>query len=208
MPSTVSAILLAAAKSRHMGRSKPLLPLGNRPLVRHCLDALLDGGVEDILLVVGTCGDAVAETALGLPVTVVRNPDPEGELAGSLRCALRALPADRRGVIVAMVDNPLVSAGTIARLLKQQTLHPHKVLVPTCRGRRGHPILFPRLLLEGIAPPSTLREIVDIYSARVLRVPVDDPGSLLGLDTPAEYRRAVRLLRDAPATMPHRPGLS
>lgn len=208
MPSTVSAILLAAAKSRHMGRSKPLLPLGNRPLVRHCLDVLLDGGVEDILLVVGTCGDAVAETALGLPVTVVRNPDPEGELAGSLGCALRALPADCQGVIVAVVDNPLVSAGTIARLLKQQKHHPHRILVPTCGGRNGHPILFPRLLLEDISPPSTLQEILNRHSDRVHRVPVDDPGSLLGLDTPAEYRRAVRLLREAPASTHFRPCLS
>lgn len=204
MPSGISAILLAAGKSRRMGRSKPLLPLGDRPLVRHCLDALLDGGVGDLYLVIGTCGDAVAEAALDLPVTVVRNPDPDGDMAGSVRCALQSIPADRQGILISLVDHPLVTAGTIVTLCLEHARQPDKIIVPTYLGRRGHPTLFPRSVLAELEATATLRDIVNLDSDRVLYIPVEDDGTLLDLDTPEEYCRAVDLVRDAAALSPER----
>jgi len=49
----VSAILLAAGSSRRMGRIKQLLPLGNKPVISHCLDTLIASEINDIVVVLG-----------------------------------------------------------------------------------------------------------------------------------------------------------
>ena len=49
MEPIVSAVLLAAGLSSRMGRSKQLLLLGNKPVIKHCLDVILASGIRDIV---------------------------------------------------------------------------------------------------------------------------------------------------------------
>lgn len=48
----VTGLVLAAGASSRLGRPKQLVEVGGRPLVVHAVDALLDGGVEEIVVVV------------------------------------------------------------------------------------------------------------------------------------------------------------
>jgi len=57
----VSAILLAAGRSRRMGSCKQLLPLGDSTVIARCLDALVAGGAGEIVVVVSEDGHDVAE---------------------------------------------------------------------------------------------------------------------------------------------------
>ena len=54
-----SAILLAAGRSSRMGAFKPLLPFGNKTVIECCIDALREGGVETIVVVLGHRADDV-----------------------------------------------------------------------------------------------------------------------------------------------------
>ena len=68
MPPQVSAIVLAAGSSRRMGSSKPLLPLGPKPVIRHCLDIVFGSGIRDVVVVLGENGEAIAGEIDGMPV--------------------------------------------------------------------------------------------------------------------------------------------
>ena len=49
----ILAVVPAAGKSRRMGRSKLTLPLGGRNVLEWALAGLRQGGVEQVLVVVG-----------------------------------------------------------------------------------------------------------------------------------------------------------
>ncbi|MDL0125118.1 sugar phosphate nucleotidyltransferase [Halobacterium salinarum] len=55
----MKAVVLAAGKGRRLwplteNRPKPMIPVANRPILEHVVDALEDAGVEEVVLVVGS----------------------------------------------------------------------------------------------------------------------------------------------------------
>jgi molybdenum cofactor cytidylyltransferase len=90
----IAALLLAAGRSERMGRCKQLLPLAGKPLVRHCLEALIRAGLQDIIVVLGPKGREIAQVIHDLPVTMVENNGPASDMAGSVRIGLAAVADD------------------------------------------------------------------------------------------------------------------
>jgi molybdenum cofactor cytidylyltransferase len=175
-----------------MGSSKPLLPLADQPAIHHCLHALLASPAHPVVVVLGPGGEPVQEAIASFPVTIAWNRDPEGDMAGSVRAGLALLPADCTGVLIHLVDHPLVTAVTMQALCAAHEAAPQAIIIPTCNGRQGHPTLFPRAILTELTPAVTLRDIVRKEPTRVLRVPVSDEGIFLDMDTPADYEALLQ----------------
>ena len=171
-----------------MGRVKQLLLLARKPVIRHCLDALLDSGIRDILVVIGPQHEEIVKRLQGLPVRIAVNETPNSEMADSLRIGLRALGLAQTGVLVCLSDHPLVSAMTIRALADAYRDSPDRIIIPVYGGRRGHPALFPIAMISDIFSGMTLRDIVQNNSRSVLTINVDDEGVLLDLDTEEDYR--------------------
>lgn len=189
MSSNTAAILLAAGNSRRMGSSKQLLDFGGKTVLARCLETLLAGGVREIVVVVGIAGDAVVIEAGRFPVQVVVNCDPGGDMASSLRVGRDALSKAVRGIIVALCDYPLVRPETVSLLLGKHASFPDKIIIPVTGGRRGHPLLLPRLILNELRVGLTLRDLIRYDPERLHCLQVDDPGILLDMDTPEDYQR-------------------
>src|SRR4051812_35075777 len=105
----VPAILLAAGRSRRMGCCKQLLPLGDRPVIAHCLSSIIPAGIPEIIVVLGTRHEELAAVVRDFPATIVCNPDPEGDMSSSVQVGMQALLFPATGVIVCLTDHPLVS---------------------------------------------------------------------------------------------------
>lgn len=187
MPTQIAALLLAAGLSRRMGTSKQLLPLADRPAIHHCLAALLASPARPVVVVLGPGGEAVQEAIASFPVAIAWNRDPETDMAGSVRAGLAALPAECTGVLIQLVDHPLVTAATVQALCTAHVAAPQAIIIPTCNNRQGHPTLFPRPILKELTPETTLRDLVKKDPARVMRLAVDDEGIFLDMDTPTDY---------------------
>ncbi len=170
-------------------RLKQLLPYGERTAVRRCVETIREGGIERIVAVVSPREDLRAAFA-GLPVRLVVNADPESDMRSSVRVGLETLDEDAEAVLICLADHPLVRAATIRALAAEHAAHPAAILAPAFRGRRGHPVLFPRKALDGIAAGLTLREARDLWPGGVREVPVADEGVSIDVDTPEEYARA------------------
>jgi CTP:molybdopterin cytidylyltransferase MocA len=188
----IAALLLAAGRSERMGRCKQLLPLSGRPLIRHCLETLLAAGVDDIIVVLGAWGREIAPVIRDLPVTMVQNPDPASDMAGSVRAGFAALADDTGAVLVCLGDHPLVKPATVRAITGRHAQQADKIIIPVCRGSKGHPTLFPRAVIAEILTAPTLRDIVRKDSERVMLLPVDDQGVTVDIDTPEDWRRVVQ----------------
>ena len=195
MTGGVDAILLAAGKSRRMGSCKQLLPLGDSTVIARCLDTLAAAGIDCIAVVVSPEVHGVAEAALKYPVKIVDNHDSGGDMASSVRAGRDSLNAETSGVIVFLCDYPLVSADTIAGLIVGHRESPGSIIIPCHREKCGHPLLFPRAMLDGLANGMILRDLVRRDPERVRCLDVDDPGVLLDMDTPEDYRRICSLMQ-------------
>ena len=111
MPAT--AILLAAGLGTRMNSSLPKAahPLAGRPMLRHLVESC-QGVFDRVVVVVGPGMESLASIAAPHPVVV------QHERLGTAHAALQARALFGDGdVAVLYADNPLISAGTLRRLL-------------------------------------------------------------------------------------------
>lgn len=194
MRGRVAAIVAAAGLSRRMGTCKQLLDLGGKTVIARCIETLMAGGVGEIAVVVGATGEKVSAEAGRFPVQVVVNPDPDGDMASSVRLGRSSLPGETSGVIVALCDYPLVSPVTIASLAASHLASPDAIIVPSIGGRRGHPTLFPSDALDELRDSVNLRDVVRRDPRRVQLLEVEDSGILQDMDTPEDYHLLRQLV--------------
>ncbi|HIJ97116.1 MAG TPA: nucleotidyltransferase family protein [Desulfuromonadales bacterium] len=193
MSSTVAAILLAAGKSRRMGSCKQLLPLGTSTVLGRCVDTLQSGGVNEIVVVVSDDGHDVAAAAKTYSAHVTVNQESDADMASSIRAGRESLRSGYSGIIIFLCDTPLVDPATIILLAESHTLYPDRIIVPCQQGKRGHPLLFPRTILDELRAGMTLRDLVRRHSTRDYEVAVDDPGIVIDMDTPEDYERVSNI---------------
>jgi molybdenum cofactor cytidylyltransferase len=173
-----------------MGTSKQLLRLGNKTVIRHCVDTLAAAGIRDIVVVCGAEYDSCAKVLEGTGASIVKNEAKDSQMADSVRIGLQALEGEipYSGVIVSLSDHPLVSEETCRTIVKLHREMPGKIIVPAFKGRRGHPSLFPVEVISNIFFLRTLRDLIRDEGDRVLVVDVPDEGIVLDMDTEEDYR--------------------
>jgi len=106
----------------------------------------------------------------------------------------------RQRVFLTPGDIPLVGGPVYSALLASTA----SVAIPTYQGRKGHPVLLRREVVQDAlhAPAdATLRDVIQRWDFE--SVPVDDAAILWDMDTEADYQRiqeqfrARRRARDA-----------
>jgi len=192
----VSVILLAAGRSQRMGAKKQLLPIQGRPAVARCLESLRDAQAAEIVLVVNPEADDIVEAAKDFPVRVAVNEVPGSDMAASVMTGLACINREAAGVLVCPCDHPLVRPKTIEAMISAHVRMPDAIIIPVHRGRKGHPTLFPRALLEELGTGATMRDVIGRHHAKISLLNVDDEGVILDMDTPEDYRRILD--RDSP----------
>jgi molybdenum cofactor cytidylyltransferase len=175
-----------------MGQPKQLLPLGNKTVIRHCLDNLVAAGIKDIVVVLSQRESEILNSMKDLPVQIVFNENPESEMAESVRIGLRTLTDSSAGVLVHLSDHPLVSAGTLKSIVQYYLETPDKIIIPLYKGKKGHPGLFPKPVIDEVFEWPTLRDIINRDSSRIKFLDVDDEGVILDMDTKEDYERILK----------------
>ena len=201
--SMICAVVPAAGLSRRMGTQKLLLPFGDTTIIGHVVDELLRSVVDDVYVVVGHQADRIVAGLSGLAVSVVTNPDYDSGMLSSVRCGIGALPPQCDAILVALGDQPAVTAELVDSMAKSFAKVKQRILVPVCRGRRGHPLLFSTHYRQEILAGHDdlgLRGLLLAHGDDVFELPVSTAAVLSDVDNPEDYRRErASLERDTPA---------
>jgi molybdenum cofactor cytidylyltransferase len=190
----IGAVILAAGRSRRMGRPKLLLPWRGQPLITHVVDQVLRSPVDQAVVVVGPDERRIPAALAGRAVSYAVNPRPEREMLGSVRCGLRALSPAWVAALIVLGDQPGITAEVLAQLVGAFQTRPLGILVPVHGGRRGHPLLVTRRYRDEILSRYDevgLRGLLEAHADDVAEVQVAVPGVLVDIDTPEDYRRLV-----------------
>lgn len=189
----VAGVIPCAGASTRMGRSKALLDAGGRSFLAATVGALVGGGCDPVVVVVGPDQPDEARRAKAAGAVVLENPDPGEGPVTSLRLALAVLGGSVEGVAYLPVDHPGILPDTVATLRETFLESGAPLVLPTHGGDRGHPALFRRTLFPALADPALeggARTVVHAHLGDAVLVAVDDAGVTQDIDTPEAYRAA------------------
>ena len=189
----IAAIVLAAGLSTRMGQPKMILPWGNTTVIGRVVQALIDGGLNQILVVTGGASQQVEEALHGMSVQTVYNPRYEQDyMAFTLQVGLSNLSAEIAAALVVLGDQPQIESCVVETLLQGYKEKPAPLIVPSHRMRRGHPWIIDRSLWNAVwslNPPKTLRDFLNSHANRIRYLEFDTASILGDLDTPSDYER-------------------
>ena len=227
-PDRFAAVILAAGYSSRMKAFKPLLDVGRMTAAERLIKAVGAAGIEKIAVVTGynrerlgfifgsgENPEAVHNSAQQDIIEVYNGNFPEG-MFSSIRAGLAAAAErwpEAEGIFLMPVDCPLISSEVLIRLMQSARrssagsgmqsaglFH-----VPVFEGKKGHPLLIPSSYTEEICEhdgTGGLKAITDKHRDRMIRVPVEEEGCLLDMDTPEGYDEIKRFLKDGCRRVP------
>jgi len=187
----VVGIVLAAGRSQRMGAFKPLLPFGSKTVIETAIENLRSGGIEAVVVVIGT-GPRAEELQAYLHnanVIIAINPDPDSEMSSSIACGVRAVPAGTTAVVINPVDHAAVPGQVVTKLLTawQQGA---RLVKPSWRQRGGHPVLidlaFGQELLN-LDPDAGLKALFSQHPDQLQRIDVNSNLIARDMDTWDDY---------------------
>lgn len=185
----IVGILLAAGESRRFGSPKLLHPLPDGAPLGLRAAANLAAGVDHVIAVVSADASALSVQLSKAPVEIRICPQARDGMGASLACGVRAA-ADADGWVVALADMPFIAPSTIASIA-QALRDGAPIAAPIHAARRGHPVGFAREYfaeLTALTGDVGARSILQRDAARIVLVPVDDPGIHRDIDTPENLR--------------------
>ena len=139
-----------------------------------------------------------AVRASGLPWHIVERADTahlaSPGMGDSIACGVRATP-HAAGWLILPADLPLVQAATLRAVALSLRQGPNQgVVVPHYKGERGHPVGFSAecgLELMALTGDEGARKVMQAHAPMALAV--DDPGSVLDVDTVQRLAQAEAL---------------
>ena len=181
---TIEAVVLAAGYSSRMHTNKMLLPLGNKYLIEHTVENLHES-CKRIVVVLGHCAQEIKK---------VLNKYDYVEFVENTRYDLGMFTSVKKGVSLIGSNNFLLTPGdypvvkhTSINMLAWSTA---EILIPTCDGRKGHPVFFNSTVIKKIVSEgdeSNLRNV--ILKVGFDTVETYDGGILMDVDTVEDYER-------------------
>jgi molybdenum cofactor cytidylyltransferase len=191
----LAVAILAAGESRRMGTPKALLPYRGKTFLEHLIEVTRHARVGITQIVLGAGADDIREKLRLDASSVVLNENwREGQLS-SIQAAIRALPAGKtEGLILCPVDQPLISAEIVAQLIARFDSSGKLIVLPTHRGRRGHPAIFRASLYEELLEASAevgARQVVWAHSQDIEEFPTEEEGVVLNLNDPETLKKVL-----------------
>jgi molybdenum cofactor cytidylyltransferase len=160
-PQRVGGLVLAAGAGRRMGyRPKCLLQLEGLSLLERQLQALSLAGVTPLAVVLGHHAERILQEGVlsRWAAQTVLNPRPDQGHVSSLRMGLQAMPPGLDAVLVALADQPLITASSIQAVLQAFAQRPAgtQLLQPFVEGLPGNPVVFSFSVMAQILAGDTL----------------------------------------------------
>jgi molybdenum cofactor cytidylyltransferase len=191
----LAAVILSGGASRRMGSPKALLPFQGRPFLEHLLDVTKHPKIGTRRVVLGTHAEHIGkEVALNSEEVVINEYWEQGQLS-SIQAALRSLPTGTDGIMLCLIDHPLVSRALVNGLVELFYATQAPIVVPVFEGRRGHPVIFSAAVyaeLEKAPLELGARSVVWAHKNEVSEYITPEEGCVVNLNDPGAFARMVR----------------
>lgn len=188
----LAAVILSGGSSSRMGAPKALLPYHGQPFLEHLLALSKHPKISDRRVVLGAHAEIIAKSiALNADEIVINDEWQKGQLS-SIQAAIHSLPADTDGMILFLIDHPLISDSLVNDLIQTFYDTNAPIVLPVFRGKRGHPVIFhARLYQELKTAPLEIgaRSVVWNHKRELYEFNTNEEGCVVNLNDPKAFAR-------------------
>jgi len=188
----VSAVVLAAGQSKRMGRPKQLLKLGDKTLVEHVVDRMLQTDVGEVIVVVGAYRQRIEEILANYRVKCIFNEHYNWGQGTSVAAGAAAVGDQASGIIYAVADQPFLSPAFINKMIRVFEETKPLILKPEV----GMPAIFDISLrpeLMALTGEAGGRQLIEKYRERVMIMPGCPEMMTVDVDNEEDYLRLKKL---------------
>jgi molybdenum cofactor cytidylyltransferase len=192
----LAAVILSGGASQRMGSPKALLPYQGRPFLEHLMAVTSHPKIGARRIVLGAHAELIADAVRLAADEVVVNAEWEKGQLSSIQAGIRSLPAGTDGMILCLIDHPLISATLVDELIERfysgPTIPP--IALPVYQGKRGHPVIFSSGVYQELmtAPlEQGARSVVWAHAGEVAEVVTPEQGCVLNLNDPETMHRVL-----------------
>jgi len=188
----IHAVLLAAGRSKRMGRNnKLLLDVHGIPLVRKSAITILNSNVASLTVVTGFDEDKIVDALSGLNVNFVKNVNFREGLSSSLKAGLANITPSPSAVIICLADMPKIQPKHINRIIENfDPLRGWEICIPTNNGKRGNPVLIGNRFFPHIFETSGdfgAKQVMKHHTDKIVEVEIGTSDIHFDIDTQDEY---------------------
>jgi molybdenum cofactor cytidylyltransferase len=191
----LAAVILSGGASRRMGSPKALLDYQGRPFLQHLLDVSHHPRVGVRRVVLGAHAEPISKAIQLSPDEVVINSNWERGQLSSIQAALHSLPAGTDGMLLCLIDHPLITSALVGDLILRFYQSRPPIILPVFDGRRGHPVIFSSSVypeLESADLDVGARAVVWAHKHDICEFPTNEEGCVLNLNDPETFDRITR----------------
>jgi molybdenum cofactor cytidylyltransferase len=193
----ITCVLLSAGLSERFGSPKALAKLNDETVIEHIQNMLAGTQVNEIIIVLGAYAGQIKPHLLNhKKVKFVYNKDYNFGQTSSFKAGLANVSNDARGIMLLPVDHPLVSADTVNALIRYFLDKDPLILIPTFKGKKGHPPLFSVKLRDeflSLKNESGLNAIARAHPSETVELPLEDIGVISAFNTLGELESIKNL---------------
>lgn len=171
------AIVLAAGKSKRLGKPKALLDCGNKTLIQFIVDRLESLNLGVVVITNSDLKRSITKSLESNKATIIV-PENTSHRTGNLITGLKAIKNPEK-ILVVPIDRPGWSLDTIKLLLNMD-----ETCCPEFQGKGGHPLLICKEDLEKLSKTPIETPLNTIFVAK--KISVMDSFLHLNIDTPQD----------------------
>ncbi len=141
----IAGLVLAAGESKRLERPKQLVKYRDRTLLNIAIQTLLDTGIKDVFVVLGSQRTRIASSILSSGVITIYNDEWKEGMGSSLSTGVKAIKFDNHvdGVLIMLCDQPKVSVDHLNALINSANQN-EKIICSEYNGIYGAPAIFPK----------------------------------------------------------------
>ena len=194
----ISCILLTAGESLRFGSPKALAALGSVKAIELVQQKLIQSLANEIIVVTGAYETLIKSYVLNhSKVRLVHNKDYKLGQTSSFQTGVSIVDKNSHGFMLLPIDCPFALTQTIDELILCFHRQTPSILIPTYRGRRGHPPIFHQKLKQSILDlPKDQGLNCLITQFPVQSLELNDPGITQSFNTKEDLEKILLKARD------------
>lgn len=194
----IRGVILASGLSKRMGTQKLLLPFKEHTIIEEVIKNTQSSDLDEVVIVFGEPRDVFMDISNKHNVLGLYN---KNYLLGQSQSIIKGIEFSEsvEAFMFVLGDQPFITKEVINKIIDVYKNNPMNIIVPIHQGKKGNPVLFPRIFINELRRITGDRggsQIISKYKNKVKYFEIKTESILFDIDERVDYNRAKKMVMD------------